>query len=603
MQAIKSIVVNIISKILHIICFICFGYANSLAQTCSLTLRGNDKDRFLELSKLPSQFHDFNECKEQLFQAHLNLLKQGYLTVSIDSLIWNETQAQAFVQLGEKFVWGKLRNGNIPTSVLLQSNFEAKTFLNKVSSVKKLTPIYENMIRYFEDHGYPFASIRLDSIEINEQTISGALMLDKGPLIRIDTIILNEDAKIDKAYIMQYLGIQQGDYYNESKIRDISKKLQQLSFAQEAYPWRLEFNLIKTKLNLFVKTKSANRADVLLGLLPNNTSNDGKFLLTGDVKLAFVNALGRGEHISANWQNLQYKSPRYNFEFQYPYLLNSPIGVGAKFDFYKRDTAFKNVNGELGLLYAFNANDKLKLSYELSSSRLLSVNIADLIYRRTLPENVDVKYKTFGLEAVLSRLDYNRNPRKGYRIQLNGGISFRNLIRNPVIESTIDAVAQKPFAYLYDSIQTKTTKYIFKAEIGNYISFNKRIVFATIYHGGIAYCKDELFRNELFQIGGFRLLRGFDEGSLFVNQYQIATIEPRYLLSLNSYFFVFSDFGFIQSKYYKIKQNVYPYSLGLGMSFENKAGLFNISYAVGGNNKENIQLRRSKVHFGYISYF
>lgn len=531
------------------------------------------------------------------------LIKEGYITCNIDSLNWHETYADAFVYLGEKFVWGKIRNGNIPSSVLMQSNFEERHFLNKVTSVKKLSPVFEKLIRYFEDHGYPFAQVKLDSILFNQQSISGSLLVDKGPLIRIDTIILNEDAKVSKVFLMQYLGIHQGDLYNESRIREISKKLQQLSFIQEAYPWRLEFNLISTKLNLYVKSKSANKADVLLGILPNNVSNDGKFLLTGDIKLGFVNALGQGEKISINWQNLQYKSPRYNIDLQWPYVLRTNIGISGKFDFYKRDTIFKNVDGELGLLYMLNANDRLKLYYEIFSSRLLSLNTAELIYTRKLPENADVKYKSIGIESILNKLDYLPNPQRGYYLKFEVGISLRTLIKNPSVENTIDPVTETSFAYLYDSLGLKTNKYIAKVELNTFIPLQKRIVLGNFYHGGIALCNDELFRNELFQIGGFRLLRGFDEGSLFVNNYQIFTIEPRYKLAQNSFFFMFSDFGYIQSRYYESTQDRFVYSCGLGMNFENKAGNFSICYALGGSNVEPIQFKRSKVHFGYISYF
>ena len=100
-----------------------------------------------------------------------------------------------------------------------------------------------------------------------------------------------------------------------------------------------------------------------------------------------------------------------------------------------------------------------------------------------------------------------------------------------------------------------------------------------------------------------RKIRGFDEGSLFVNNYQILTIEPRYLLSANSYFFLFTDVGFIQEKYNTINRNSMPYSVGLGMSFETKSGQFNISYAVGSMQNQGIQLKNSKIHFGYVNYF
>ena len=117
------------------------------------------------------------------------------------------------------------------------------------------------------------------------------------------------------------------------------------------------------------------------------------------------------------------------------------------------------------------------------------------------------------------------------------------------------------------------------------------------------FSEQDLYRNELYQIGGFRLLRGFDEGSLFVNNYHIGTIEPRYLLSQNSYFFMFTDFGLIERNYPGLNRSDNPFSVGMGMVFETKAGLFNISYAAGTIGQGGIKFRNSKIHFGYINFF
>ena len=572
------------------------------AQSFGLKLRG-ESDSFFALTRVPQKFNSFIDCNEALKAAHLELYRQGYLTASIDSLTWNETSASANVTTGKKFTWAALKNKNIPSSLLTQARFDEKEYFNKQVEIKKLLPVFEKVISYFEDNGYPFASVFLDSVAIHDNQINALLTLDKGPLVRIDTIIVNEDAKMSKHYLLQYLGLKQGMLYNESKIRDISKRIRELSFLQEAAPWRIEFNVAETKLSLYIKTKSANRADVLIGLLPNNTERAGKFLLTGDVKLAFVNAVGYGENLTLNWQNLQYQSPRYDIEIQLPYLFNTPIGVSGKFNFYKKDTTFKNVNGELGLIYQFSANQQMKLYYELASSRVLNINIPSLISTRRLPELGDVTYRSFGLEIQRSQVDYKPNPHKGYRIMFNGSISFRNVLKNASVESTIDPVLNIPFSYLYDSLQVKSFKYTLKGQGSYFIPLTKRLVLASTCNAAITYSSHPLYKNELFQIGGYRLLRGFDEGSMYVNAYSVLSVEPRYLLSLNSYFFVFSDLGFIHSKYNTINKTDLPYSVGLGMTFETKAGLFNISYALGAKQHEPFQFKTSKIHFGYVNYF
>ena len=56
----------------------------------------------------------------------------------------------------------------------------------------------------------------------------------------------------------QYLGIKDGSFYNESKIKNINTRIKELSFLQTSYPWKVNFTSTKTTLNLYLKSKSAN---------------------------------------------------------------------------------------------------------------------------------------------------------------------------------------------------------------------------------------------------------------------------------------------------------------------------------------------------------
>ena len=42
---------------------------------------------------------------------------------------------------------------------------------------------------------------------------------------------------------------------------------------------------------------------------------------------------------------------------------------------------------------------------------------------------------------------------------------------------------------------------------------------------------------------------------------------------------------------------------GVGMALETRAGIFNISFAAGKRNDVDLNLRQSKIHFGYINFF
>lgn len=142
-----------------------------------------------------------------------------------------------------------------------------------------------------------------------------------------------------------------------------------------------------------------------------------------------------------------------------------------------------------------------------------------------------------------------------------------------------------------------------KADAAHYFPVGKSAAFKAAVKAGL-YSSPALFRNELFLLGGYKLMRGFDEESIYANWYSVFTAEYRYLTGLNSYFFIFADQGFVQNKYQQVNQKSRFTGVGLGMSYETKAGLLNVSFALGKRSDEKLNLRSaSKIHFGYINYF
>ena len=96
------------------------------------------------------------------------------------------------------------------------------------------------------------------------------------------------------------------------------------------------------------------------------------------------------------------------------------------------------------------------------------------------------------------------------------------------------------------------------------------------------------------------MLRGFDEESQYLSRYGIGTVEYRYLIGQNSKFFVFADGGWGRGIN---KEPIGYLGTGAGMSFETRAGIFNLVWAIGKRDDTEFNLRQSKVHLGFVNYF
>jgi hemolysin activation/secretion protein len=158
------------------------------------------------------------------------------------------------------------------------------------------------------------------------------------------------------------------------------------------------------------------------------------------------------------------------------------------------------------------------------------------------------------------------------------------------------------FGTLYDTTKLKTYQLRIRVSATKYFPLGKQSAIKTALNAGI-FQSGNVFRNELFQIGGYKLLRGFDEESQYLSQFVIATTEYHYLVGQNSYFYVLADGGWGRNNSQNNKINYTYIGTGVGLAFETKAGIFNLAWAVGKRDDTQFNLRQSKIHFGFVNYF
>ena len=212
-------------------------------------------------------------------------------------------------------------------------------------------------------------------------------------------------------------GISNGMLYDNGKLKQVSKKIQELPYLQEQQHWDVTMLGSGSVLNLYLQPKRSSAVDVLIGYLPANNAT-GKSQFTGDVHLDLKNSLGSGENILLNWQQLQPQSPRLNIGYKHPYILNSSFGIDFGFDLLKRDSSYLQLNAIFGLQYIISANQSGKVFYQKERSYLLSggVDTNRVLITRKLPPNIDVSSGNFGVSYSFINTNYRLNPRRGSEV-------------------------------------------------------------------------------------------------------------------------------------------------------------------------------------------
>ena len=532
--------------------------------------------------------------------------KQAYLESSFDFISKKDSILILKFHLGNRYEWAQLRNGNVSEAFLAQVGYREKLFENKAFIYSEIVDIEEKLLSYAEDNGYPFAQVWLDSLVIQNSQISAALMMKTGAIFKFDTINTEGSVKISSTYLQNYLELKKGAFFSRSKILQISRRLADLPFLSERKKPTITFKENNTAtINLFLENKKASRWDFLVGVQPNTTTNGSqKFTITFNGNADFQNLLGLGERIFANFENLRPQSPRLNLKVTYPYILNFPFGFDGSFDLYKRDSVYIETHLNLGAQYMLGGNDYLKLFWNNYKSNNLIINALQITQTKQLPATLDISTNTFGLELFKQKLDYRFNPRRGWSLILRGSAGVRQVRKNSDILNLKDSSDSTfNFSKLYDTLSLKNFQYTISSQSAYYVPFLKRGVLKIGIQGGFIFTTSPISQNEQYRIGGNRILRGFNEESIFASRYAVGTLEYRFLLGRNSYLYAFGDVGYVEDVTRTTRRYDTPIGFGAGITFETKVGLFGFTLAAGREQGNPIDFRNTKTHFGYVSLF
>lgn len=588
-------------SVIFISLFLLLSSLISHAQSVQLSLWRIDSTNSAPTVILPYKYNKEQDLVQEVQNILPNLQAQGYLSASIDSIAISENRYQVFYFQGPQYRWAKLSLDSISRALLIATNSSEQQFVNKPLNPKAIARLCEKLLQHCEENGYPFARLWLDNVrELAPDRIEAILKVDLAERRIIDSIIINGDLNISSAFIHRYIDIAKGSVYNEKKLKAITQRIRELPFLQEQNPWAIQFRPGDTRLNFDLKDKKANQLNALLGLMPNNLQAN-KLLVTADVQLALQNFLGQGESISASFQNLQVKSPRIKTDVVIPYLLKSPIGTEVHFDFFSNNLQFRKISLQTGFRYQVSTTDLLRIFYQLLGTRILEIDTAGILATRQLPANIDARSSGVGLEWHSQHTDYRLSPRRGWQARLGLTAFQRKVMENNTISSLSDGSGFN-FQSLYDTLSKIAYQYHFSADVAGYIPLGKNLCIKLAYSG--AYISaPRVFQNELFQIGGFKMLRGFDEQSIFANQYHIALVELRLRFSQNSFAYLFSDNGWVETKFNNYNRSGWLNGFGLGATLETKTGLFSIALAFGRSEQIPLRFRESKISFGYIALF
>jgi outer membrane protein assembly factor BamA len=575
----------------------------SLQAYAQVQIKVNPVDSAARSIKIQQKFGTVQALNEYVKSLPPQFLSKGYLSVSVDSFVVDSPNARLDIFLGPRYKWGGIRVDSMYLPMAQELSFPGNGRAKKSTYAADLD--YRSLVLdYFENQGFPFAKVGYDSVELRGDVLWGKMVIDKGSFYKFDSIAQSGPLRMNNRFIYRYLGLKPGGPFQNAKFNKISQRLDELPFAEQVQPWQLQMLGTGSVANIFLKNKRSNILNILLGVMPASTQTPGNAVqVTGDANILLRNSFRSGETIGINWQQIQYKSPRLNLQYNQPYLFGSKAGVDFFFELFRKDTQFVNLNLRLGMPYEFSLTKAGKILFQIQQTNVTTIDTQFVLQNQQLPDLAATVANSLGIEYAVNNTNYRLNPRKGTELgfYLVGGT--KRITQSAEISNLKDP--SNPggnFSYLYDSLQLNTYQIRLKANAAGYVPLG-RFTVLKLGVSAATYESGNYFRNELFQVGGFKLLRGFDEESIFARRYAVLTTELRLISGKNAYFFGFADGGYAQYKDPSQQFGNTYLGTGLGMVLETKNSLINISWAIGKRNDLPLDLRQSKIHLGLINFF
>jgi outer membrane protein insertion porin family len=192
----------------------------------------------------------------------------------------------------------------------------------------------EKIISIYEDSGYPYCVVKIDSFVLWDGIVDAWLNIIEGPLIRISNIRLKGNNFTKDYVVLRELRMRRGDIFSETKLKIAEQRVNKLKFIK-----LVSTELVnQDELSILVKEEPVSYVDGVLGY-------GGKRMM-GLIGLEIFNLIGTGRAISLKFEKADTVSTFFEMNYKEPWILGYPIDLIASFS-HRTDFSYVKNRAEL----------------------------------------------------------------------------------------------------------------------------------------------------------------------------------------------------------------------------------------------------------------
>lgn len=443
------------------------------------------------------------------------------------------------------------------------------------------------VLDYYENNGFPFASVSVTSINFKYDSSSENhladlhLLVSPGQQSEINKIEIIGNTKTKDYVITRSIRFDDNEKYSQERIDQIPKRLNRLRFFEpvEAPSFYLD-SKNNGVLQIKIKERETNNFDGILGYIPGNAAGE-KGYFTGFVSVSLRNLFGTGRGAAVRWQQENRFSQELELRYLEPWLFGFPFNIDAGLFQRKQDTTYviRKVNASAEYLATEDISAALTFSSESAIPTESETAKFTIFNSSIITTGVNLKIDTRDDFYAPTEGIYFLNSYKYSRKKINGPERF-------ITASTIKEI----------NIQRFELDFIYFLEI-----FSRQVAALGLHGREMRGPAFEI--SDLYQFGGTNTLRGYRENQFLGNRIFWSNLEYRYLLTRRSFAFLFFDTGYYlrgeEPDKLIQKTEAFKIGYGLGLNIETALGVLGVSFALAKGDS----FGDGKIHFAIINEF
>lgn len=509
-------------------------------------------------------FDKYEHLIKSIDDSILSLVDKGFMFSKVERLKKRDSfNYEVTIESGSKIKFIKFSNIEG-----LSENFKEYIY-NLLDSKRRIEferseKFLNNISLFMSANGYPFSKINIvNFIQLDSNLISADLYVELGQKRKIDKIVIKGYENFPKKFFKNLLNINKNVDLDLENIRKKSAKIDNLLFVKNTKEPEVLFTDDSTIVYFYLKKTKKNSFDGYLGF--NSNENTNKLDLQGNLNLSIINAFNTGEGINIKYVSENSEDKLFYSNLEIPYMLNSPISVGLSLNISKKDSTFStNITGVN--LYSEFKKIKFGVGYEKinSSAYIQNENTQDF----------DLRKLNFFISK--NQVDYS----------------------NLLYQKKLEFIYKYSYGEKTQDIVSPHTTHIFK--LLNKFNFSERLLNIS----SLNYNKmnsENFVTNELFRFGGISSIRGFQEGSIYANEYFITNFDLIFLLNKSTGIFSLFDFSKYKNKNLNIDEKIY--SAGFGLKTLSNQSIITIFFASGNTWGKKLNIEDAKINIIFKTFF